>query len=428
MEHGAVVDRAGEVRRIAAARGEHHVHRREPAVGVEADIVVGAEIVPLAGEAHVVVAVEAEFARPPGDARGERRDRRPLRRLALLAAERAAHAAHLDGDGGVGKPEHLRDDVLQLARVLGRGVDQHVVLAGNGERHLAFEIEVLLPADMEGAGEPARARRERRRAVALGERVVGQDVAIGFERVVDADQRPLRRDLDLAEARGAARDVAGLGDHREHHLAVEFDRIGGEHGIVAHHGTDVVAPGNIGRGEHRDDAGDLAHGVEIDAQDAPAGRRRPAGREMQRALGLAQVVDVDGACRRRGAPRNRARSAGRRRAATDRGSADHEAAAWASSRHPTTRVVWEVAPPISISALRSSACATRKRYAALARWSVIGAKSVASAAQAAAAAAGSARLGAGERRLGRPGALRRRRHAAEGDARLGDAGAVDGGA
>ena len=46
-----------------------------------------------------------------------------------------------------GTPSTCGDDVLHLARMLGRGMDQHVVLARNGERDLAFEIEMLLPAD-----------------------------------------------------------------------------------------------------------------------------------------------------------------------------------------------------------------------------------------------------------------------------------------
>ena len=144
---------------------------------VEADLVVGEEIVPLAGQAHVVVAIEPDLARPPGDARAERRDRGPLRRLRLLAAERAAHAAHFDGDRGVRDVQHLGDQVLHLARMLRRGMDQHVaVLARNGERDLAFEIEVLLPADAQPALHALRARGERGRAVVLAEGVVGQDV------------------------------------------------------------------------------------------------------------------------------------------------------------------------------------------------------------------------------------------------------------
>ena len=83
--------------------------------------------------------------------------------------------------------QHLRDEVLHLARMLGRGMDQHVaVLARDGERHLAFEIEMLLPADAQPC--PSRgcgARRERGGAVVLAEGVVRQDVRVGRERVVD---------------------------------------------------------------------------------------------------------------------------------------------------------------------------------------------------------------------------------------------------
>ena len=118
------------------------------------DAVVDPEVVALAGHDHVVVAVEPELARPAGLAGAERRQRRPLRRLALLAAETAAHPAHLDGDGVAVERRALGDDVLHLARVLGRGVDDHVaVLAGDGERDLAFEIEMLLSADAEFAGD-----------------------------------------------------------------------------------------------------------------------------------------------------------------------------------------------------------------------------------------------------------------------------------
>ncbi len=54
----------------------------------------------------------------------------------------------------------MGDDVLHLARVLRRGMDDHVaVLAGDGERDLAFEVEVLLAADAELAGDLLRRAR-----------------------------------------------------------------------------------------------------------------------------------------------------------------------------------------------------------------------------------------------------------------------------
>ena len=155
MEHRAVDDAGRQVGRAAAARVEHHVIAGDDARLVVADAPVGAEIVALAGQREIVVAVEPHLARASGDARAERGDGRPGAGLALLAAEAAAHAARLHGHERVGNAEDARHDVLHFGRVLGRGVDRHfVALAGNGEGNLAFEIEMLLAADRELALEP----------------------------------------------------------------------------------------------------------------------------------------------------------------------------------------------------------------------------------------------------------------------------------
>ncbi len=73
----------------------------DPALAVEADVIVRGEIVALAGHDHVVVAVGAEL----GGAAGLRGDQRAGGGegggLGLLAAERAAHPADLDGDVGM---------------------------------------------------------------------------------------------------------------------------------------------------------------------------------------------------------------------------------------------------------------------------------------------------------------------------------------
>ena len=82
--------------------------------------------------------------RLPGQQRGDAGDDGGL---ALLAAEGAAHAPHLDGDRVERQPEQMRDAVLHLGRVLGRALHQHAaVVAGSGERDLAFEIEMVLAA------------------------------------------------------------------------------------------------------------------------------------------------------------------------------------------------------------------------------------------------------------------------------------------
>ena len=154
-----------QVRRVAAAGEVLDRVAPDAPLLVEADPPVAAEVVALAGEDEIVVAVEPQLAGPAGDARGERRDGRPLRRLALLAAEAAAHAAGLAGDVGVRDAEHAGDDMLHLGRMLRRGIDVDVaVLARDGERDLALEIEMLLPADAELALEPHGAPRDRRTA------------------------------------------------------------------------------------------------------------------------------------------------------------------------------------------------------------------------------------------------------------------------
>ena len=69
VEHRAVDDAGRQVGRAAAARVEHDVVGGDAAVVVVADRPVGAEIVALAGEDEIVVAVEPELARARRSAR-----------------------------------------------------------------------------------------------------------------------------------------------------------------------------------------------------------------------------------------------------------------------------------------------------------------------------------------------------------------------
>ena len=66
VEHGAVIDGAAEISRIAAARQELHIDRRKASGLVKARIIGGAEVMALARHDHVVVPVEAAFGGPPG--------------------------------------------------------------------------------------------------------------------------------------------------------------------------------------------------------------------------------------------------------------------------------------------------------------------------------------------------------------------------
>src|SRR5262249_50782008 len=57
VEHRAVVDRSRQIGRVPAAAGERELDAENPAVTVETDFVVRDEVVTLARDQHVVVAV-----------------------------------------------------------------------------------------------------------------------------------------------------------------------------------------------------------------------------------------------------------------------------------------------------------------------------------------------------------------------------------
>ena len=249
----------------------------------------------LPGHRHVVVAVEADLRGTAGHARGERCEARPLRRLGLLAAEGTAHAPALAYHRRTRHPQHVGDEVLDLGRMLGGRPDPHlVVLSGYRERRLPFEVEVLLAADPHPAFEPARGGGNRGRRLPASELVGGQNLGAGGQPFVHGDSRCDRVHLDSGPARGAAGRVAGLRDHREHHLSVKEDLAGGEDRVVAEGGAAVVRAGNVRGGQHRQHPGEGAHRVEVDGADCAARLAGGAGRDVHGAGRLREVVNVGG--------------------------------------------------------------------------------------------------------------------------------------
>src|SRR5439155_14310770 len=123
-----------------------------------AGVVLVQKIMALAGADHVVVAVGAQLHRPAGGSREQRGGDRIHRGLRFLAAEAAAEAPQLDRHRGVGKVERRGREMLDLGRMLGRRIElQLAALARDRERHLSFEIEMLLYAASLLAGESQRA-------------------------------------------------------------------------------------------------------------------------------------------------------------------------------------------------------------------------------------------------------------------------------
>src|SRR5579863_6538237 len=175
MKHGAVDDSERQISRAAATGVEHHFIRADDSLVVVADAPIGAEIVALAGDGKIVVAVEPHLAGLTGMVRGERGQSRPLAGLALLAAEAAAHPACFDCNESVGNGEDTANNMLHLGWILRGGMDREfATFAGNGKGGLAFEIEMLLAADIEFAVEPMRRLSESLGDIAAAEFIIGQ--------------------------------------------------------------------------------------------------------------------------------------------------------------------------------------------------------------------------------------------------------------
>ena len=114
---------------------------------IETDFELREKWMPMAGERHVLVAIETHAHRPSRvmcRQRGERGGRGGLR---FLAAETAAHARHLHDDFVRGQMQNMRDDLLHFGRMLrGGSHEDRAILAALGPRRLRFQIKMFLSA------------------------------------------------------------------------------------------------------------------------------------------------------------------------------------------------------------------------------------------------------------------------------------------
>jgi hypothetical protein len=155
MQHRTVVDAVRQIGRVAAVAREHEVQAADQPCVVKAHVIVDAEWVALSGQHHVIVAIESELHRAMRFRGEECRDRGGDGCLAFLAAEAAAHTACLTRHAVIGHGQRPRDEVLHFGRILRRAIDQHfAALAGDRHRDLAFEVEMILAADVQGAAQP----------------------------------------------------------------------------------------------------------------------------------------------------------------------------------------------------------------------------------------------------------------------------------
>ena len=292
----------GEVRRVPRVRDHLQRHAQHVSVVVVAHVVLVPEAVAPAGDHEVVVAVQAQLDRTVQGARRHRGDAGELRRLRFLAAEASAHAAALHQHGVRLDAERVCDEELHLARVLRRAVDMHAAaFLGQRVADLTFEVELLLSAHVQTAREPVRRLFDRgvhacfvQAAHAARQLHGGHHVLLFFVGLARRDHGLGAFGLEhaLGERGGAARLLARLRHHGKHRLAQIADLAVAEDRVVVQHRAAVVLAGNVRGREHAHHAGHGAHGGQVAVQQPARGHGGEAERAVQRAGQLGDVVGV----------------------------------------------------------------------------------------------------------------------------------------
>ena len=194
-----------------------------------------------------------------------------------------------------GSAENAGDDVLHFARMLGGRIDQHrAVLARHGERDLAFQIKMLLPADVERAGKLRNgAAGDRLGGIAVDEGVIGQHALAGRFALLDGTfgrSASISKCARSAARRAASREVATTANMG---WPWKMTRSCANTGSSANAGEMSFLPGMSAAVTTATTPGALLHLGKIEAADAsrarPANRRRrhagcPPAREYRRCI------------------------------------------------------------------------------------------------------------------------------------------------
>jgi hypothetical protein len=295
VEDGPVVHRPGQVGGEAAAGGQQQAQAEDLPAIIKPGLVLDVEIMALAGDAHVVIPVQAQLdglAAAHGQHRGDAGD---LRRLALLAAKAAAHAPAF-GDHLMHPPaQGVGHHVLHLGGVLGGGEEaQGVVFTGDGAGDLAFQVEVLLAAQLDLAPQAVGGLRQGGRGVAAAHLDGGQHPGFGLGGGGGGEDGGQRIHLHPGQARGAAGSVMAVGGHGKQGLAVEKDLAGAQDGVVVLHRPAVVDARDVRGDDHVAHPRGRPHGGQVEHADASVGDAGQAQGGMQGAGGYGDVIHVGG--------------------------------------------------------------------------------------------------------------------------------------
>ena len=297
MQHGAVTDRQAQILVPATAAIVAKGDAIDLAAVVAADPVGNAEIVALAGDDHIVIAVIAHPAGLPGQPGGNRTGNGQRVALAFLAAKAAAHPPHFDPDGVHRQPQRLGNLVLHLGRVLGRGMDHHVaIVLRQGQRHLPLQIEMLLSADLDPALDHHWRCSNRGLRVALAPQLrPALKPRTGGQRVVNRQDRLFLGIGNPPQPCGLARRQMAGGHHQKHRLTDVMHQAPRQQRLIpGMGGRQVDVMRQVGVGQHPHHAGGRAHRRKVHRGNGAACDGGQAERQVQCVGRGGNIVDIAG--------------------------------------------------------------------------------------------------------------------------------------
>ena len=184
--------------------------------------------------------------------------------------------------------------MLHLGGVLGRGMDDEIaILAWQGQRNLAFEIEMLLTTDTELGGQAMRRTRQGRLDLTALHGDRGLDIGLLHQRRRDIEDRLFLVDLDDGSFGGLPRGVEALRHHQSQRLTGMFDPVGGKQRLALAHRRNVVLARHVARRQHRHDTGRDGDSRKIELAQATAGHRAQHQRRVQGVRWRRHVVDIE---------------------------------------------------------------------------------------------------------------------------------------
>ncbi len=248
----------------------------------------------LAGDEHVCIAIEPQLHRPARLARQDGCCRCDERGLALFSAEATAHAAALHRHAVGMHSKRMRHDMLDFGRVLSGAVNQdRAVFLGKRDGDLAFEIEVILPADRRRALQPMSCSRQHLVWLAAHDALRWKNVAARRQcraNVEDSGER------FVFHARGPrrlpGRKMRGR-RHREQGLAGVLNQALRENRVVVNDTAVVVLPRYVCGQRYGVHTRHRQHRRNIELNDAPVRNRAEPEGCVERVRRQRNVIAVE---------------------------------------------------------------------------------------------------------------------------------------